>query len=248
MSNYDNEEIIDLWTSKFLREFARPIPERVRPVSRVAFGRTYVEADQTQSLCPRNALSPLTASNDPRSSLCMGTKLSDSRAYLNQKQRMLLSKPVMGQESKFRGRQIYTFKIDLSKAREKRIRQLQYSREIESGAKTLVGREIDSITRIVVQSFRKLIDCERCALFLMDESTNELYFKPVGDVDHSHARLKEIRFPSSSGVAGWVASNKKMLHIKNGERNNRKTLRAFSLKVHLTTDDVHSIPRSSFQP
>lgn len=55
----------------------------------------------------------------------------------------------------------------------------------------------------------------------MDESTNELYFKPVGDSDHSHARLMEIRFPASSGVAGWVASNKMMLNIKNAYKDAR---------------------------
>ena len=49
----------------------------------------------------------------------------------------------------------------------------------------------------------------------MDDSTNELYFKPIGDTEHSSARLKEIRFPASSGVAGWVASNKMILNIKN---------------------------------
>ena len=70
----------------------------------------------------------------------------------------------------------------------------------------------------MVQGFKKLIDCERCALFLMDKESKELYFKPVGDGDHSHARLKPIRFPASSGVAGWVASNKMMCNIKNGKR------------------------------
>jgi cAMP and cAMP-inhibited cGMP 3',5'-cyclic phosphodiesterase 10 len=119
------------------------------------------------------------------------------------------------------------FKIDLSKAREKRTRQLQYSNEIRSGtASSQGGREklaleIDSVTRLVVQSFRKLIDCERCALFLLDDKTNELYFKPVGDGANSLARLKEIRFPASSGVAGWCASNKLMLNIKNAYHDAR---------------------------
>ena len=80
------------------------------------------------------------------------------------------------------------------------------------------------MTRIVVQGFRKLIDCERCALFLMDPDNNELYFKPVGDVSKGNAkvaRLKEIRFPATSGVAGWCATNKEMLNIKNAYHDSR---------------------------
>lgn len=75
-----------------------------------------------------------------------------------------------------------------------------------------------------MQGFRKLIDCERCALFLMDQDNNELYFKPVGDVNKGNAkvaRLKEIRFPATSGVAGWCATNKEMLNIKNAYHDSR---------------------------
>jgi hypothetical protein len=63
----------------------------------------------------------------------------------------------------------------------------------------------------------------------MDESKKELYFKPVGDSDHSHARLKPIRFPASAGVAGWVATNKMMCNIKNGKNWNRLSLIFISL-------------------
>lgn len=121
-------------------------------------------------------------------------------------------------QSKVRGTQMLNFKIDLTTAREKRKRQLKYAQEIRSGARSEEAREIDSVTRIVVQGFRNLIDCERCALFLMDPDNNELYFKPVGDVSKGNAkvaRLKEIRFPATSGVAGWCATNKEMLNIKN---------------------------------
>ena len=35
----------------------------------------------------------------------------------------------------------------------------------------------------------------------MDHSTDELYFKPVGD-EHGDVDPKEIRFPVTTGVAG----------------------------------------------
>lgn len=216
--HYDDGELIDKWTSAFLAELERPkfTPKRKSPQSRIVFGRTTYPQSQEESR-PRTSNLPPGNCPKPRFSLFAGTKLSHNRALETLKQRETILAPVSGQESKLRGKQLTNFKIDLSKAREKRKRQLQYSREVASGANPK-QREIDSITRIVVQGFRKLIDCERCALFLMDEAKNELYFKPVGDGDHSHARLKAIRFPASSGVAGWVASNKMMCNIKNGER------------------------------
>lgn len=219
--HYENGEIIDLWTSSFLQEFERPktaFVNRKSQAAKVAFGRTtHPQQSQLGETRPKTPSAKRSSSAaKPRISLYAGTKLSQNRALEAQKKRETILAPVTGQESKFRGQQLHNFKIDLSKAQEKRKRQIQYSREIASGAKSQKQREIDSITRIVVQGFKKLIDCERCALFLMDKDSKELYFKPVGDSDHSHARLKPIRFPASSGVAGWVATNKMHCNIKNG--------------------------------
>ncbi len=123
------------------------------------------------------------------------------------------------QEDKVKGRQIMNSKQDFAKAKEKRKRQMKYSSELKASRQDSVQMQINSITRIVVQSFRKLIDCERCALFLMDHITNELYFKPVGDEHDSDP--KEIRFPASAGVAGWVASKTTPLNIRNAYHDHR---------------------------
>lgn len=108
---------------------------------------------------------------------------------------------------------------DIDKAREKRKRQLKYAQEVQNSKRNYVALQISSITRIVVQSFRKLIDCERCALFLMDHSTDELYFKPVGD-EHD-VDPKEIRFPASAGVAGYVATKAVALNIRDAYHDPR---------------------------
>jgi len=221
MDFYDNNEIVDKWTSELLQDYNSEYrPRTAAHKSQIAFGRTTTpkevtnSRDRVQMMRPKTTMSTATKT---RESLISPTKCQQERnnsnnEYLNR---------ISGSQSKVRGTQMLNFKIDLSKAREKRERQIQYSKEIRSGANSIHSREIDSVTRIVVQSFRNLIDCERCALFLMDESTNELYFKPVGDSDHSHARLKEIRFPASAGVAGWVATNKMMLNIKNAYKDAR---------------------------
>ena len=125
------------------------------------------------------------------------------------------------QDSKHIGRQMFASNHDLVKAQEKRKRQISYSREIRHASKQKsTVLQVDSITRIVVQSFRKLINCERCALFLMDHSTNELYFKPIG-LQENNSHVKTIRFPTSTGVAGWVATKKEKLNIKNAYQDHR---------------------------
>jgi len=217
--DYDYE-IIHLWTSKFLESFDRPNTSREKrnlSKTEIIFGRTISNRKKENSSSLRPSTAPIPTISKR---LTLTTKLADSRATLVQQHKMRLTQPVKGQEAKLRGRQMRSSTpVDISEAREKRTRQLQYSREIASGNSSK-GRQIDSITRIVVQSFRNLIKCERCALFLMDESTNELYFKPIGDPNHS-ARVKEIRFPATSGVAGWVASNKLLLNIKNAYHDKR---------------------------
>jgi hypothetical protein len=224
----DNAELVDAWTSAFLEEFERPASTKQRQSKpQVAFGRTthpqHVEAERnTGQPIVRPRTSAQSAGREPRVSLFASTKLSAAREFEAQRQRETLLAPASdSQQSKFRGNQLRNFKFDLNKAREKRLRQLRYSKEIASGKRSRLSREIDSITRIVVQGFRKLIDCERCALFLMDDSRQELYFKPVGDGDHSHARLKEIRFPATSGVAGWVVSTKQPCNIKDAYHDSR---------------------------
>eukprot|EP00986_Skeletonema_menzelii_P000632 scaffold175_cov134-Skeletonema_menzelii.AAC.2 len=153
------------------------------------------------------------------SSIYTPTKLSESRAHLTQ-QRQRRSLFLDSQDNKMQGVQMLNFKIEREKAEEKRKRMKQYARELRLGARSQLSREIDSITRLVVKSFKKVILAERCALFLHDESTQELYFKPVGD-NESHARLKEIRFPANQGVAGWCATNKQCLNIPNAYKDHR---------------------------
>ena len=167
MDFYDNNEIVDLWTSEFLQDFdTNRRPRTSTSTAHVAFGRTTSQKEHQMHI-HRNENRPRTTTtaalsnktNDmPRISLLQPTKIFESRVQLANEYKTRIS----GQHSKVRGTQMLNFKIDISKAREKRNRQLQYSREVRSTCtKDLHSREIDSITRIVVQSFRNLIDCER---------------------------------------------------------------------------------------
>jgi hypothetical protein len=49
----------------------------------------------------------------------------------------------------------------------------------------------------------------------MDHANHELYFKPIGDEGLTGA----IRFPASVGIAGWVATNKKLINVRDAYQN-----------------------------
>ena len=83
-----------------------------------------------------------------------------------------------------------TSQFDVKKMNAVRERQKQYTRQLDESAGDKISLLLDSVTRAVVQQFRKLINSERCALFLHDAKTNELYFKPVGGLD---TKVEEIR-------------------------------------------------------
>lgn len=68
--------------------------------------------------------------------------------------------------------------------------------------------ELDDILRTVTVGACEALDCERASLFLVDHESQELFTRTV-----TRLEIKEIRFPLASGIAGWVAREKLMLHV-----------------------------------
>lgn len=138
-------------------------------------------------------------------------------------------------------------KIEVQEAHKKLQRRLQYSREVAANNKCTLSLHIDSITRLVVQNFRKVINCERCSLFLMDHNTQELYFKPIIGDDDTHMgeqqirEVKEIRFPINKGIAGWVATNCKILNIKDAYKDQR-FLKEIDQRTNFKTSSILCMP------
>ena len=206
--------MIEFWTSAFLSD-AKPFLIRRKDrwaKHNVVFGRT------THSVSDKSSASSINKSSLTKNEILYST-IQENSNLCHPSLSNVQENELKHRNSKCQGRQIMISKQDVDKAREKRKRQLKYAQEVQSSKRNYVALQISSITRIVVQSFRKLIDCERCALFLMDHSTDELYFKPVGD-EHD-ADPKEIRFPASAGVAGYVATKSVALNIRDAYHDPR---------------------------
>lgn len=213
-------ETLKLWIVEALNGFKSPSKRKATgTTSRIAFGRCKAKEKNEiktsrKSFCSKTMISRLV-----RLSNIVGRTTpmlsSDSFTLPGQQQWASVKSSLFSpQDNKHRGRQISNTKFDLKLASEKRNRQIQYSKEIQASRQDK-SLDADSIFRVVVKSFCKLMNCERCSLFWMDHVNHELYFKPVGD----EGLTGVIRFPASVGIAGWVATNKRMMNVPDAYQN-----------------------------
>jgi Nif-specific regulatory protein len=65
--------------------------------------------------------------------------------------------------------------------------------------------EPDRLLPVITEKLRVLMDAEACSVILYDAERAELYF-PVSSDDRleSPDRLREVRFPATEGISGWV--------------------------------------------
>ena len=65
--------------------------------------------------------------------------------------------------------------------------------------------EPDKLLPLITERVRTLLDAEACSVILYDTDRRELYIPVSSDARMaSPARLREVRFPASVGIAGWV--------------------------------------------
>ncbi len=65
---------------------------------------------------------------------------------------------------------------------------------------------IDRLLSLIMDEVKKALNCDRCAVFLLDKEKNELWSRAA----HGNAR---IRFPKTAGIAGHVATTGRILNI-----------------------------------
>lgn len=74
----------------------------------------------------------------------------------------------------------------------------------------------DKLLDLIVSEVRDVMDSERCTLYLLDESQQELYSKILYDEN-----ITEIRLKIGDGVAGRVAKTGEIINIADASHDNR---------------------------
>ena len=76
-------------------------------------------------------------------------------------------------------------------------------------AKALVAeRDLDRLLELIVRAAARVVEADRCTLFLVDHERGELWSKVAQGVG-----MKEIRFPMGRGIAGAVAQTNTSVNI-----------------------------------
>jgi putative nucleotidyltransferase with HDIG domain len=83
-------------------------------------------------------------------------------------------------------------------------------------SKGLAGElDLDTLLKKISREVKKALHADRCSIFLLDESTNQLWSKVATGV------RSEIRFPADKGLAGHVCQTKEILNIKDAYKDER---------------------------
>lgn len=69
---------------------------------------------------------------------------------------------------------------------------------------------LDKLLEIIAAQVKKILNCDRCTVFILDRHTNELWSKVAQKMQHN-----EIRMPFNRGIAGEVAATGKTINIRN---------------------------------
>lgn len=85
--------------------------------------------------------------------------------------------------------------------------------------RALATQGIDELLSIFSQEIQQLLRAERVTLFLLDSRKEELFARVALGLDHKS--VSSLRFPTSQGVAGFVARSGQMLNILNAYKDSR---------------------------
>ncbi len=88
---------------------------------------------------------------------------------------------------------------------------------ILEAAKALVAeRDLDRLLNLIVQAAARVVEADRCSLFLVDRERGELWTKVAQGLG-----MKEIRIPIDRGIAGAVATTNLAINIPDAYKDPR---------------------------
>ncbi len=108
-----------------------------------------------------------------------------------------------------------------------------------SGQELSSIRDLDELLEKIMHVTREVCDSEASSILLMDNDTNELYFKVA--LGEKGREVKNIRFPARQGIAGWVATNRKPLIVNDVKSDSRHLVRADE-KSGFETNNIACVP------
>ena len=84
-------------------------------------------------------------------------------------------------------------------------------------ARTLAAEtSLELLLKTVAEEIKKVLDADRCTVFLLDKDRNEIVSKVALGMG-----TQEIRFPANTGLAGYVAQSGEIINIKNAYEDAR---------------------------
>ena len=84
-------------------------------------------------------------------------------------------------------------------------------------ARTLAAEtSLELLLKTVAEEIKKVLDADRCSVFLLDKSKNELVSKIALGMG-----TQEIRFPANTALAGYVAQSGEIINIKDAYSDSR---------------------------
>lgn len=87
---------------------------------------------------------------------------------------------------------------------------------LKVGRTIALETNLDNLLTIIAQEIKLALDADRCTVFLLDEEKKELWSKVALGMN-----TKEIRFDSSLGLAGHVATTGETVNIKEAYKDKR---------------------------
>ncbi len=84
-------------------------------------------------------------------------------------------------------------------------------------AQALVAeRDLDRLLKLIVEAAARVVEADRCSLFLVDRERGELWTKVAQGLG-----MKEIRIPMDRGIAGAVATTNSIINIPDAYKDPR---------------------------
>lgn len=84
-------------------------------------------------------------------------------------------------------------------------------------ARTLAAEtSLDMLLNTIAQEIKKVLDADRCSVFLLDKESNELWSKIALGMES-----REIRFSAQKGLSGYVAQTGEIVNIQNAYEDPR---------------------------